>query len=889
MSTLIPTHLLCEYLENPLGIDVREPRLSWRIECGDAARKNVAQKAYQIVVTRGLRQNVWDSGKVRSVETTHIAYAGKPLESAARYHWKVRVWDEKNVASAWSESAHWGMGLLQRLEWKGQWIGEALDKPWSETESLPSPLLRKSFIVGKEVKQAVMYVSALGLYDLHLNGQRIGDHLLAPEWTDYHRRVQYQAYDVTAALRKGENAIGAILGQGWYAGRTGLGGFQVTGGIRGLYGRFMRLFAELHIELADGTKQVILTDPTWRYTTEGAIRGSDLMDGETYDARREIPGWDRPGFNDSSWKTVRIGMGPSLVFQRNEPIRITRTLKPVALTEPERGTYIFDLGQNMVGWARMKLRAPAGTDIRFRFGEMLKEDGTLYRDNLRIPPVTPEGAPQEDHYICKGGGVETFEPHFTYHGFRYVEVAGLPARPKSDDLTGCVFHSAADEVSEWKTSSDLLNRIMKAIRWTLLGNLHSTPTDCPQRDERLGWMGDIQVFAQTACFHLGLGAFFTKWLQDVRDAQTDDGRFPDFAPQPYDPNMRFSANPGWGDAGVIVPWRAYVNYGDKRLLEDNFGAGTRWIEFIHRHNPHLIWENHLGSTDFIYGDWLNGDTFIGLPNWPKTGGKVANEIYATAFFAYSTEIIARMATVLGKKAEAAKYEALAKKIRKAFNDAFVSKTGKIKGDTQAGYALALNFDLLPAKLRPAAARHLVAALKPYKGSMSTGIQSTVRMMLELTRCGESEAAYKLINQTTMPSWGYMVENGGTTVWERWDGWVEGRGFQSSTMNSFNHYAIGAVGEWMWRVIIGLNPDEAVPGWKHFIVKPIPGGGLTSARGDYRSMHGTIRVAWQIEEGRFKLEVTVPCNTTATVQLPGRSGKGQRVGSGTHHFESALEA
>jgi len=886
MSILTPTHLRCEYLENPPGIDVREPRFSWWIECDDAGRKNVSQKAYQIVVTRGPRQNVWDSGKVRSDETTHIRYEGKPLESTECYDWKVRVWDEKDVSSAWSAPAHWGMGLLRRLEWKANWIGQTLDTPWSETASPPAPILRKVFTLDQEVKRAVIYVSALGVYELHLNGQRIGDHILAPEWTDYTKRVQYQAFDVTEVLQKGENAIGAMLAQGWYSGRIGLAFNQRGGGFRGVYGRLMRFIAQMHIELADGTKQVIATDPTWRYTDEGPIRGADLLDGETYDARREIPGWDRTGFDDSAWKIVHKCSGPTLVFQRNEPIRITRRLEPIALTEPRPGTWVFDLGQNMVGWVRMKLRGKAGTEVRFRFSEVLTEDGTLYRENLRIPPLTPEGAMQEDRYTCKGGGIEIFEPHFTYHGFRYVEVTGLPRRPALDDLTGCVFHSAAEEGGEWETSSDLLNRIMTAIQWTLRGNLHSTPTDCPQRDERLGWMGDIQVFSQTACFQLGMGAFFTKWLRDVRDAQTEDGRFPDFAPQPFDPNMRFSANAGWADAGVIVPWRVYVNYGDKRLIEENFEAGTRWIEFVLRHNPNLLWENHNGSTAFVYGDWLNGDTFVGLTGWPKTGGQVPMEIYATAFFAYSTQTLARMAGVLGKEAEAARYDVLARKIRKAFNAAFVSKTGKIKGDTQAGYALALNFDLLPAKLRAVAARHMVAALKPCKGSMSTGIQSTVRMMLELSRYGESEAAYRLINQTTMPSWGYMVENGGTTVWERWDGWVAGRGFQNPGMNSFNHYAIGAVGEWMWRVITGLNPDEAAPGWKHFFVRPIPGGGLSWARGEYHSIHGPIRVEWRIEKGEFKLDVTVPCNTTATVELPGKGGRAIRIGSGVHHFELA---
>ena len=885
MSSIRLSQLRCEYLSEPLGLDIRQPRLSWILKCTDSARLNVRQSAYQIIVTRESGEKVWDSRRVKSDETAHIVYAGKPLEACTRYEWKVRAWDEKGVASPWSKTANWTMGFLHYTEWQAKWIGPAHDTPWVEKKSPPSPMLRKEFAISGKVKRAIAYVSALGVYEFRLNGQRVGDHILAPEWTDYHRRVQYQAYDVTEHLRAGKNAMGAVLGQGWYAGRIGLHGHLVGGGIRAAYGHHLKFILHLAVEMADGKKKLISSDLDWTYTTDGPIRGSDLLDGETYDARREIPGWDRAGFDDSSWKKVTSSLGPELVMQRNEPIRITRMLAPIAMTEPKRGVYIIDLGQNMVGWARIKVRGNAGQKIRFRYAEVLNPDGTLYRDNLRNPPIATEGAMQEDHYICKDKGDEIFEPHFTYHGFRYVEITGY--KPQLDDLTGCVFHSSCPETAEFRCSSNLLNRIMKAIIWTQRGNLQGIPTDCPQRDERLGWMGDIQVFAQTACFNMDMGGFFSKWLQDVRDAQADDGRLPDIAPHPFNKNMTFSGNPGWGDAGVIVPWRAYVNYGDVGILEENFEAGRRWIAFILRKNPNLLWQNRRSATDFEYGDWLNADTFIDLPHWPKKGGLVPKEISATMFFAHSTGLMARIAKRLGRKREAGEYEKLAKNIQAAFLRAYVSKNGKIKGDTQAGYALALSFDLLPAKLRPLAVKHLIAALKPYKGSLSTGFISTVRMMNELTRYGHSDEAYHLVNKTTQPSWGYMVENGGTTIWERWDGWAEGRGFQNPGMNSFNHYAIGAVGEWMWRTIIGLNPDESAPGWKHFLVRPIPGGGLTSARGKYQSIRGTIAVDWKIENGIFKLNVDIPCNTTANVQLPG--GKTIRVGSGRRSFSRKLTA
>lgn len=870
------TKLRCEYLQNPLGIETPHPRLSWNIEL--PKRSNVCQSAYQIQVSSTSGKKIWDSGKISSDKSAHIAYEGPTLAAKQRVQWRVRVWDANDKALPWSEPAYWGVGLLKPSDWQAQWIGRPIDTPWSDLESQPSPLLRKNFTIESEVTQATAYVSALGLYEFRINGQKVGDHVLAPEWTDYLKRVQYQAYDVTALLQKGENAIGAILGQGWYAGRIGMADmFSVGGAKRGVYGRHLRFITHIDIVTADGKTQTIVSDPSWKYTVDGPIRGSDLLEGETYDARNEIAGWDRAAFNDSSWPQVATSWGAHLVTQRNEPIKITRELPAISVNEPIKGTFIYDLGQNMVGWVRVALKGASGANVQFRFGEVLQDDGTLYRENLR-------GATQIDNYVCKGKGIETFEPRFTYHGFRYLEITGLKRAPALADVTGCVLHSSGSDTGDFSCSDPMLTKLMSAIQWTQRDNLHSTPTDCPQRDERLGWMGDIQVFSQTACFNMDMAGFFTKWLQDVRDAQNADGRFPDFAPQPYASEQRFSGNPGWADAGVIVPWRAYVNYGDERILEENFSAAQRWVDFVHKHNPNLLWQNEQ-ATMFVYGDWLNGDSFRGLPDWPSTGGQVPNDIYATAFFAYSTAIVAKMAKVLGDKKKAAQYEKLARDIRQAFGQAYVGQDGKITGDTQAGYALALSFDLLPEALRGQAARHMVDALKPYDGSMSTGIQSTVRMMLELSRHGYHDEAYHLVNKKTMPSWGYMIEQGGTTIWERWDGWVERRGYQDPSMNSFNHYAIGAVGEWMWRTIIGISPDEKAPGWKHFFIRPIPGGGLTSAQGTYRSIQGAISVEWEIKSGAFHLTFEVPANTTATVQLPGSKAKAKTYGSGRYQLEA----
>jgi alpha-L-rhamnosidase len=487
---------------------------------------------------------------------------------------------------------------------------------------------------------------------------------------------------------------------------------------------------------------------------------------------------------------------------------------------------------------------------------MLNDDGTIYTANLR-------GARQIDRYFPRANGEVSFEPHFTYHGFRYVELTGLAQPPTKDAVRGLVFHSTAPDTGRFKCSDPSLNQLMSNILWTQRGNLMSTPNDCPQRDERLGWMGDIQAFSQTAVFNMDLAAFFTKFAQDLRDDQADDGRYPDFAPHPGDPNQSFSGVPAWGDAGTVVPWRAYQNYADTRLLEQHFDSARRWVDYIRSQNPNLIWAKGRHND---YNDWLNGD-WIRQQDWPTKGGAVPKEVFATAFFAHSTEIVARMAERIGRQDQSRRYHELFEQIKAAFNRRFVQPDGRLEGDTQAGYALALNFNLLPDDLRPKAAQHLVDNIRRYHGHLSTGIQTTHRAMLELTRHGQGDVAWQLLTNRAFPSWLYMIDNGATTIWERWDGYVKGRGFQDAGMNSFNHWAFGAVGEWIWRHIAGLNPDDARPGWRHFTIAPRPGGGVTWAKADYQSIRGRIACDWRLESGQFKLAATVPPNTTATIRLP----------------------
>jgi alpha-L-rhamnosidase len=729
--------------------------------------------------------------------------------------------------------------------------------------ALPVTFARRTFTVPKPVRHATLYASALGLYELRLNGQRIGDQFLAPEWTSYRKRVSYQTYDVAGLLRGGENVVSAMVGEGWYAGRL-----MLTG--RFPYGSTPQLLVQLEIEGADGSIQRVVTDESWRTTTDGPIRASGIYDGETYDARREWPGWDLPAFQEAGWTPAAAKPLDSrqLVWLRNEPIRLDHELTPSRVAEPRPGVFVFDLGQNMVGWCRVRAQGAAGQTVTIRHAEMLNEDGTLYTANLR-------GAPQVDRYTPKADGEFVFEPRFTYHGFRYVELTGLSRSPSSNAVVGRVVHSDSPAAGRFECSDPSLNRLMKNILWTQRANLMSSPNDCPQRDERFGWMGDIQSFAQTAIFNMDLAAFLTKFAQDIRDDQAADGRFPDFAPHPGNPDQAFSGAPAWADAGVIVPWRAYQNYADRRLLEAHFDAACRWIDYVRRNNPDLVWAKARNND---YNDWLNGD-WVKQKGWPEKGGSVPNEVFATAFFAHSADLVSRMARILGRDEDALKYRGLFQQIRTVFNQRFVQPDGRIKGDTQGGYALALSFDLLPHGLRPKAAQLLVENIRRYQNHLSTGIQTTHRAMLELARHDYIDTGWQMLTNRSFPSWLYMIDNGATTIWERWDGYVKGRGFQDAGMNSFNHWAFGAVGEWMWRHIAGLNPEDAQPGWKHFTIAPHPGGGVTWATGEYQSIRGLISSAWKIDGNTLTMRVRVPPNTSATVWVPSSLQPGQVLESG----------
>jgi alpha-L-rhamnosidase len=730
----------------------------------------------------------------------------------------------------------------------------------SDVSEQPATMVRKEFELRGPIKRAVVSVTGLGLYELRINGQRVGDQLLAPEWTRYSKRIQYQTYDVTSLLQKGRNAVGAQLAGGWWTGPLTIES--------PLESPQYCLLLRMDIELADGSMRMIVTDPSWQATNDGPIRRSGIYFGETYDATKEMPGWDKPGFVSTGWSPAQVLAHPddakaaTLVAQPNEPIRVVKELRSVKMTEPKPGVYVFDMGQNMVGWCRLTANAPVGTKINVRHAEVLNDDGTIYTANLR-------GAAQINEYTWRGGKA-TLEPHFTYHGFRYVELTGLTERPTEDAMVGRVIQSASPDAGTFTCSSELVNRIMHCVQWAQRGNMMSVPTDCPQRAERFGWMGDFQAFSQTAIYNMDMAGFITKYVTDIRDSQLVDGRFPNLAPHPGDLNWLAWCNmefaPAWSDAGTIVPWQAYQSYADTRMLQHHFESARRWIEFVRSNNPGLLWRNQRGGD---YGDWLSGDmTELDYPR----NVTVPKDLLATAFFAHSTEIVAKMAQVLGRKEDAEKYGQLFQGIKAAFKKKYVAADGRIRGDTQGGYALALRFNLLDEALRPRATEHLVEAIAKYKGHLSTGIQTTHRVMLELSRNGRHDEACRLINLRSVPSWGYMVDMGATTIWERWDAYVAGRGFQHAGMNSFNHWALGSVGEWVWRNIAGINPDEQQPGFQHFVIRPLPGPGFTWAKGEYDSIRGRIVSDWKIEDDQFHLDTKIPANTTATVYVPAKSAE-----------------
>ncbi|MCW8129036.1 MAG: glycoside hydrolase family 78 protein [Planctomycetota bacterium] len=896
MSLGAPVRLRCEYHVNPVGIDVARPRLSWEIQ--DDSR-GARQSAWQVQVAgspaalKKDRADVWDSGKVKSDRSTHVAYGGPACASRQRCWWRVRTWDARGKASPWSAPASWEMGLLAREDWSAKWIGSPL--LGGRYTTIPCPYVRKAFSLGRKVASARLYATALGLYEFEINGARVGDDVFTPGWTDYRKRVQYQVYDVTRLLRAGENAIGALLGDGWYCGSVEWRGRQ-------RWGDQSKLFAQLEIAYADGSTDTIATDGSWR-TSVGPLLESDMLMGESYDARLELGAWSSPGFDESAWQGVKVFGDPGipLVAVRGTTVKKVMELKAKEVKEIggwPRSHFILDMKQNMVGRVRLKVKGKRGTTVRLRFGEMLDKNGKLYIENLR-------GAKCTDYYTLRGDeNGEVWEPRFTFHGFRYVEVSDYPGKPSADAVTGIVLHSDTKPTGTFECSEPLLNQLQHNIQWGQRGNFLEVPTDCPQRDERLGWTGDAQVFIRTAAFNMDVASFFTKWQVDIADSQGKGGQIP-----PVVPNTDLEINegdggPAWADAAVICPWYVYLCYGDTRLLEEHFEVFKRFIGSFEPKTKDYIREHPDKSSWGGFGDWL------ALDGSGKTDGGTPKDLIGTAFFAYSARLVAKMAKALKREQDAAHYERLFEKVRKAFQRRYVSPNGMIASGTQTSYVLALQFDLAPDHLRAFMVNELARDVEKRGNKLTTGFVGASHLPWVLSENGRIDVAYKLLFQKQWPSWLYAVTQGATTIWERWDGWTHDKGFQDAGMNSFNHYAYGAIGAWMYAVVAGLDLDPQQPAYKHMVVRPRIGGGLTRARARLHTMYGPAESGWKIQKGRLALSVTVPPNATATVHVPAASAKdvkegrspaaraagvkarGQRngcalfeVGAGTYRFEA----
>ena len=837
------THLRTEYKQNPLGIDVRKPRMSWQIQ-GEG--RGIMQSAYQIRVARSEpdvkagRNLVWDSGRVASAESTQRVYEGPAVQSRQRYYWQTRVWDQGGKATDWSEPAYWEVGLLSPADWQASWIEPDLEEDVKKPG--PAPLLRREFKVRPGIERARAYVTSRGLYELHLNGLPVGDELFTPGWTSYKKRLQYQTFDVTDLLKPGPNAIGVALGSGWYRGEIGFSGR------RNFYGDKLGLLMQINIRYRDGKEEAVVTDSGWK-SSFGPILMSEIYHGETYDARLEKPGWAAPGFADSQWSGVKVVDHPKeiLVAPAGPPVRKTLEIKPVKILKTPEGDTVVDMGQNMVGWIRLRVKGPAGTTVTLRHAEVLDKAGNFYTENLRA-------AKQTMQYTLKGGVAEVFEPHFTFFGFRYVDVDGFPGELTTDSLTGIVIHSDMEKTGEFETSKPLIDQLQRNILWGQRGNFLDIPTDCPQRDERLGWTGDAQVFARTAAFNMDVASFFTKWLKDVAADQFPTGSVPHVVPDV----LGGGASAAWADAAVIIPWTIYMTYGDTRILDEQYDSMAKWVEYMRKRAG----DDYLWTEDFTFGDWLAFATT--RSDYP--GATTGKDLIATAFYAHSTDLLGRAARVLGKSEDAAKYADQFAKIKAAFLKEFVTERGRVGENTQTAYAVALQFELLPEELRPVAAKRLAQEIRERK-HLTTGFVGTPYLCHVLSRYGYLDEAYILLNREQYPSWLYPVKMGATTIWERWDGIKPDGTFQDKGMNSYNHYAYGAIGSWMYQVMAGLEIDPSAPGYKRILIQPHPGGGFTRAKAAHLTSYGRAESAWELKDGKFELNVEIPPNTTATVRLP----------------------
>jgi len=845
------TNLKCEYKVNPLGVDIAKPRFSWNSE---STKRGVSQSAYQVLVASSLqnleenRTDVWDSKKVSSDQSIQIAYDGKPLISNQKYFWKVKVWDQNSDLHE-STPAFWTTGLMNPSDWKAKWIGmdNALtgDDPHKPHTILPARMLRHEFDLEKKVKSATAFISGLGLFELYLNGEKIGDQVLAPGLTEYNKRAFYMTFDVTKNLKDTKNTIGVILGNGrFFAPRTGPKEQTRSFG-------FPKMICQIEIQFEDGTTTTIISDESWKLTANGPIRKNNEYDGETYDARMELDGWNKTGFDDKDWKKVELVSKPGekLVAQPNEPIKIMDQITPVSVKEIKPGTYIFDMGQNMVGWTELFVKGKKGDKVSLRFGETLKEDGNLFVDNIRSAEVT-------DTYILKGEGDEKWEPRFTYHGFRFVEMKGFPGTPTLSSLKGKVVHDALETTGSFTCYNPLINSIYKNAYWGIRGNYRSIPTDCPQRDERQGWLGDRSAECTGESYIFNISNLYNKWVMDMNDTQLENGSLPDIAPA-YWPT--YSDNTTWPGTFLFASDMLYTQYGDLKTIRDNYPAMQKWV----LHMSQFL-NNGIMPKD-TYGDWCVPPEDLKLINTGDPQRITSADFIGTSYFYYEMKLMQKFALLLGKTDDAGGYAKTAEGMKIAFNKKFLDTAEmKYSNNTCTANILTLAFGLVPKEVTGRIMDNLLQKILGENGGhVGNGLIGGQWLMRTLTTLGHADVAYNLAAQSTYPSWGYMVNRMATTIWELWNGDKGDPG-----MNSGNHVMLlGDLIIWYYENLAGIKADPDVPGFKHIIMKPNVLGDLTFVEASHNSIYGKIESKWKLENGKFKWDITIPANTSATVYVP----------------------
>jgi alpha-L-rhamnosidase len=897
-ASMTVSQLRCEYRQNPEGIDTLTPRLSWKL---DSDRRGQMQVSYRILVASSAENlsnevgDLWDSGRIDSDQTLFISYAGKSLDSRQQCFWKVKSWSADDQNPSWSDSASWSMGLLDDTDWTASYIAYQDKGPvHADPSSLHLPAARqyrKEFAAKKQIARATIYSTALGIYELHLNGKRVGDAMFTPGWTDYRKRAYYNTYDVTEMIQQGDNAMGAWVADGWYSGYVGFGlltgiGTEKTG--RSTYGKTPALMAQLEIQYTDNTTETIGTDATWKVSGDGPIEEADLLMGESYDAQKEYKGWSTTGFDDTEWQQAVLakanGSSKATFYQfRNPekhgqsvpkrgseeefgfnrpkleafpgvPVRVTEEIEVKKVTEREPGTYVFDLGQNFAGVIRLKVKGPAGQRIRIRYAEMLHPDGRMMTENLRKARAT-------DFYTCRGDSEgEIYQPRFTFHGFQFVEVSNFPGEATLDTVTGLVVHSDTPMTSTFECSDPMVNQLYSNVLWTQRSNFLDLPTDCPQRDERMGWTGDAQAYVATAAYNADIGAFYTKWLRELMESQRPSGVFPGYAPYPFQHGWDFGT--AWADAGVICPWTIWQAYGDTEVIDNCWEPMTKFMQWRKKTSVDDLGISHGNA----WGDWL------------AQGAETPLDYVDTIYFAISSKMMSEMAEATGRVKDAKEYQSQFDRTKAAFAVKYLRADGSVNVNTQTAQALALQANLVPEELREATGRHLAKMLEENGNHMATGFLGTRPLLPVLSSSGQHDLATFLLQSQEFPSWGYEIRNGATTIWERWDSYTKEDAFgrHNAAMNSFSHYAFGAVCEWMFRTLAGIQSDG--PGYKKIIIRPTPpspGSNSMHApvdwvRASYDSIRGTIRSDWKMVDDRFHLNVTIPANTSATVYLPTRN-------------------